>query len=155
MILLVPAAYAWQPPNSTLGASVGLPNTLGGHGEAWFADELSLAVGAGTTMDPPKDTPMGMDAAFRWHPEPLCLLCDRRAMVTLAVGAGCVVLPDVQLDAPWDWAVGPELSATFVYWFSPAYGLSVTANGGGGPALHGTQMDGARPWMFGTLGLAF
>jgi hypothetical protein len=45
-----------------------------------------------------------------------------------------------------------------VYWFSPAYGLAASANGGAGPSFVGTDLapDGAvQPWVFGTLGLAF
>ncbi|MEQ1570673.1 MAG: hypothetical protein ABMA64_33905 [Myxococcota bacterium] len=148
---LTTAAVAYQPPNSTLSASAGTPWLVGGRGEAWYADELSIEVGAG--IDDPG--PVGIDAALRWRPDAICVACDRRAMLTFGVGVGAVLHPDFAFEDPLPWAVGPDAIATFVYWFSPAYGLAISGRGGAGPRFAGTSLDGVEPWGFGAIGIAF
>ena len=148
-------ALAWEPPNSTLGVSGGTPWLVGARGEAWFADELSAEVGAGTLGEVGEG--FGVDTAVRWRPDLLCFGCEYRVALSLGVGIGGLVEPDLQLDGPWAFAVGPDLAATFVYWFSPTYGLAVSARGGIGAGWSGDAFDeiAPRPWAFGTIGLAF
>jgi hypothetical protein len=143
-----------QSPNSTIGASVGSPYLLGGHGEAWLADEASVEVGAGALGGV---EPFGFDATLRWRPDILCLACGRRALVTLGVGVGTVVVPSVGFEGPWSFAAGPDLAATAVYWMSPAVGLALSVHGGIGPGWEGTAFDEitVAPWGFATAGLAF
>lgn len=145
----------YQPPNSTLGASVGTPWLVGGRGEAWFADELSAEIGAGTFGA--VEDGFGLDLAVRWRPDGLCLGCDRRALVTIGLGLGGTIEPAPGFDGPWQFAAGPDLAVTFVYWFGPTYGLAISARGGGGPGWTGDRFDELTPtpWAFGTLGLAF
>jgi hypothetical protein len=151
---LVSVAAAFDSPNSTVGASGGYPWLVGGRAEAWFADELSFELGAGALGEA---DPLGVDLTFRWRPDVLCFACGGRALVTLGIGVTGLVRPDFELEDPWAWAVGPDVAATFVYWFNPAYGLMVGAHGGAGPGFVGDAFDdpSVEPWVFGTFGLAF
>lgn len=153
-LLLAPAALAYQPPNSTLGASLGYPSLVGGRGEAWLADELSAEIGAGTLG---AADPFGFDLTFRWRPDILCLACDKRALVTFGIGVGSTIIPPVGFEGPWAFAVGPDLAATAVYWLSPSLGLSLSAHGGVGPGWVGDALDEitVTPWGFGSFGLGF
>ena len=154
-LLTMGVALAYEPPNSTLGVSVGTPWLVGGRGEAWFADELSAELGGGTLGD--VGTGFGLDTAVRWRPDVLCLGCEYRVSVTFGVGIAGLVEPAPGFDGPWAFAVGPDLIGTFVYWFSPTYGLALSARGGAGPGWVGDDFDAItlRPWAFGTVGLAF
>lgn len=148
-------AQGYQTPNSTIGPSVGLPWLIGGRGEAWFADELSVELGAGTLGQ--VGDGFGMDAALRWRPDALCFGCEARTLLTLGVGVGSTIEPAPGFDGPWQFAVGPDLVATFIYWFGPTYGLAISARGGAGAGWEGTAIDepSFAPWAFGTVGLAF
>jgi hypothetical protein len=148
-------SQGYQSPNSTIGASVGTPWLVGGRGEAWFADELSAEIGAGT-LGAVGDG-FGLDAAVRWRPDGLCFGCTSRALLTLGIGIGGTIEPAPEFDGPWQFAVGPDVAATFVYWFGPTYGLAISARGGVGPGWTGDVFDELtpEPWAFGTLGLAF
>ena len=153
--LLVPLASAYEPPNSTLGVSVGTPWLIGGRGEAWFADELSAELGAGTLGE--VGNGFGLDTAVRWRPDILCFGCEFRLQLTFGIGIGALVVPDLELDGPWAFAVGPDLAGTFVYWFGPTYGLAISARAGMGAGWVGDDFSELtpKPWAWGTIGLAF
>jgi hypothetical protein len=150
-----PAAPEFQPPNSIIGVSVGYPWLIGGRGEAWFADEGSVELGAGTAGDV-GDT-LGTDWAVRWRPDFACLNCGEQILVTFGLGLGGLVVPDLQLDGPWEFAVGPDLVATGVLWFSTTVGFQLSGRVGIGPGWVGDEFDAieAKPWAFLTAGLAF
>ncbi|MEZ4238691.1 MAG: hypothetical protein R3F59_21575 [Myxococcota bacterium] len=162
-LMLFAALPAWardtgvgyQPPNSTLGVSGGTPWLVGARGEAWFADELSGEIGGGTLGE--VDDNFGVDFAVRWRPDALCFGCESRALLTFGVAVAALIEPAPGFEGPWDFAVGPDLAATFVYWFGPTYGLAISARGGVGAGWTGDVFDEVtpRPWGFGTLGLAF
>lgn len=149
-----PETPGHQQPNSTLGVSIGSPSLIGGHGEAWLADELSIEIGAGALGSV---EPFSFDATVRWRPDILCLACGHRALVTIGIGVGSVIVPSVGFEGPWSFAVGPDLAATGVYWMSPAVGLALSLHGGVGPRWEGTAFDALEvgPWGFATVGLAF
>lgn len=154
LLLCLPTARAYQPPNSTLSASIGYPALLSGRGEAWLADELSVEIGAGALGEV---DPFGFDTSIRWRPDLLCFACGQRALVTLGFGAGGVINPPVGFDGPWAFAAGPDVAVTAIYWFSPVVGLSLSAHGGVGPGFVGDDFGdvSVEPWGFGGLGLAF
>lgn len=158
LLALTSMAVAHQPPNSVLGVTVGATADgafgLGGRGEAWIADEVSVELGMTTDPD---FAGFGADLALRWRPDALCFACDRRVLATFGVGIAGSTVPDVKLASPWPWAVGPDVVGTVVYWLSPTYGLALSLRGGGGPRFVGDALDAAEPagWGFATLGLAF
>jgi hypothetical protein len=152
------AAFAFQPPNTWFGVTAGASPAgvvFGARGEAWLYDEVSVELGAATDAD--LDA-LHADLAFRWRPDGLCFGCDGRTQVTFGVGLAGFTTPDLQLDGPWAWAVGPDLVGTFVQWLGPAQGLTVSLRGGGGAAAVGDPRDSALEptgWVFGSVGLAF
>lgn len=158
LLAVVSVAFAFQQPNSVLGVTVGAGPEgeveLGGRGEAWLADELSVELGVTTPTTLDRWT---ADAAVRWRPDVLCLACEERALVSFGVGVGGFVVPDVTLEGPWSWTVGPDLAATFVYWAAPSMGLSVCARGGFGGRVVGEAIDDAAltGWGYASVGLAF
>jgi hypothetical protein len=155
LLAIASVALAFDPPNSTVSVSAGLGGealALGVRGEAWLGDELSGELGVTTDPD---FAIFGADLALRWRPDIVCIACDRRALGTFGIGVGGFLTPDLQLEDPWQWAVGPDAIATFVYWFDTAHGLTVSVRGGGGPKFNGTEMDGAAGWGIGSVGFAF
>ena len=75
---------------------------IGGRGEAWFADELSAELGAGTLGE--VGDGFGVDTAVRWRPDILCIGCEYRVAVSFGVGIGGTITPDPQFDGPWAFA---------------------------------------------------
>jgi hypothetical protein len=160
MILLVASASAQSPesdfpwPNSMIGFSVGTPWLVGGRAEAWLADAVSGELGAGT-LGEVED--IGFDWAIRWRPDFACLNCGEQVLATFGVGIGGLVVPDLQLEDPWELAVGPDLSVSGIVWVSSRVGFHLTGRAGVGPGWVGTDFSEieARPWAFLSTGLAF
>ncbi|MEQ1507821.1 MAG: hypothetical protein ABMB14_36670 [Myxococcota bacterium] len=161
VLWLTGAAFAqgYQPPNSTIGPAVGYPWLIGGRGEAWFGDEITGELGAGTgsLTDGADGDGLGVDLTFRWRPDALCFGCESRVQASFGVGLTGLVTPDLALDGPWGVTVGPDLAMTALYWFSPTYGIALTIHGGAGAGWLGDDFDAVevRPWGFATVGLAF
>ena len=164
LLLLAAAAQAqqgYQSPNSTLGVGVGTPWLVSVRGEAWVGDEASFEVGVGAlgAVDPD----LGLDWAVRWRPDFGCFGCSGRVLVTLGAGVGGLVTSDLSLDGgsafdePWGFAVGPDLAATFTYWFTPTMGFMLSGRAGIGGAWVGDDLSVIEPtpWAFLTAGLSF
>ena len=144
--------FPW--PNSMIGFSVGTPWLVGGRAEAWLADTVSGELGAGT-LGAVED--VGFDFAIRWRPDFACLNCGERVLATIGLGIGGLVVPDFQLEDPWELAVGPDLSASGIVWLSSRVGIHLTGRAGVGPGWVWTDFSEveARPWAFLSTGLAF
>ena len=162
----VALAQNFQAPNSTLGVSGGSPVLMSVRGEAWITRQVSTELGVGLSV-PGAERLFGVqgaepaapvfDAALRWRPPVLCLGCGERVLGTVGIGVGSVVAPAVDLADPWTWALGADLCATAVYWFTPTSGIHATLRGGAGPEWVGSNLGdpGFGWWAFGTLGFAF
>jgi len=154
-----PDPPAYQVPNTVVGLSFGTVGTpvLGVRGEAWFADEGSFELGANALLASDVDDVLVADWAIRWRPDFACLNCGEQVLVTFGLGLGGLVAPDLELDGPWSFAVGPDLVATGVVWFSTNVGFQLSGRFGIGPGWEGDNFDEieATPWAFLSLGLAF
>ncbi|MBX2799560.1 MAG: hypothetical protein KTR31_17925 [Myxococcales bacterium] len=159
------AAQNFQSPNSTIAVSGGSPSALSLRGEAWLGASTSGEIGVGLPADQLTNlfgdesgavAPI-FDWALRWRPKPLCFGCGQRALISLGVGLGGTVTPDLELVGPWTYSAGLDLAGTGVYWFSPTFGLQATLRAGGGPQWVGPNLDEPEPavWLFGGVGLAF
>jgi len=147
------SAQDYQAPNTLLWASVGSPWLLGVRGEAWMADQVSFELGGGG-LGP--DATLGFDWAARWRPDPLCINCGNRDLITLGVGPGGWVIPPIDDDA-WGLAVGGDLGANYVHWFTPTFGFTLSARGGVGAGWVDLAFDDAELawWAFGGAGMTF
>jgi hypothetical protein len=128
---------------------------VGGRGEAWLAEGVSGELGAGTLGE--VGDAVGFDWALRWRPDFACLNCGEQVLATFGLGVGGLVVPDFQLEDPWELAVGPDLAATGVVWLSKRVGIHLTGRVGVGPGWLGTDFSTVevKPWAFLTAGLAF
>jgi len=147
------SAQDFQSPNSLLWASVGSPWLVGARGEAWFADQASFEVGGGG-LGP--DASLGFDWAIRWRPDPLCINCGERDLVTIGLGPGGWVIPPID-DDQWGLSVGGDLGVNYVHWLSPTLGLTVSGRGGVGAGWVDLDVSDASLawWAFGGAGVAF
>jgi hypothetical protein len=156
-VLLSAAAPAFgqdfQPPNSLVWGAVGTPWLVSGRGEAWLADQASVELGAGG-LGPEAD--LGFDWAVRWRPDPLCINCGQRDLLTLGIGPGGLVVPSFD-GGSWGLSVGADLGANYVHWLSPTLGLTISGRAGVGAGFLDLDVGNAEAdfWAFGGAGLAF
>jgi len=146
-------AEDFQPPNSLVWAAAGTPWLVSGRGEAWLADQASVELGVGG-LGP--DDVLGFDWAIRWRPDPLCIRCGERDLVTLGIGPGGLVVPSFDGGA-WSTAVGGDLGVNYVHWLSPTLGLTISGRAGVGASFVDLDFSAVEPafWAFGGAGVAF
>jgi len=147
------SAQDFQAPNSLLWGAVGTPWLVSGRGEAWMADQVSFELGAGG-LGP--DASLGFDWAIRWRPDPLCINCGERDLVTIGIGPGGLVVPPLDQDN-WGLAAGGDLGVNYVHWMSPTLGLTVSGRAGLGAQWPDLDFGDAELgfWAFGGAGVAF